>query len=117
MPKRYSRASIAGLATYSTCVVLGAAFGMADYFSSIAPARAQSTVQASSNDKTAPSPGASGQPLPRFVSLKSDRVNMRSGPGTEYPMQWVYRRAGLPVEVIREFEAWRQVRDADGTTG
>lgn len=61
--------------------------------------------------------GASGQPLPRFVSLKADRVNLRTGPGTEYPTVWVYRRAGLPVEVVSEFEGWREVRDAEGTTG
>ena len=60
---------------------------------------------------------ASGLPLPRFVSLKSDRVNLRQGPGTEYPIAWVFQRVGLPVEVIREFEGWRQVRDAEGTTG
>jgi SH3-like domain-containing protein len=61
--------------------------------------------------------GASGLPVPRFVSLKSDRVNMRKGPGTDYPTAWVYRRAGLPLEVIKEFEGWRQVRDADGAAG
>ncbi len=55
--------------------------------------------------------------MPRFVSLKSDRVNMRKGPGTDYPTAWVYRRAGLPLEVIKEFEGWRQVRDADGAAG
>jgi SH3-like domain-containing protein len=65
----------------------------------------------------APAPGASGLTVPRFVSLKSDRVNLRQGPGTEYPTAWVFRRAGLPVEVIKEFESWRQVRDAEGTTG
>jgi SH3-like domain-containing protein len=59
----------------------------------------------------------SGLPVPRFASLKSDRVNMRTGPGTEYPTTWVYRRAGLPVEVLEEVEAWRQVRDAEGATG
>lgn len=59
----------------------------------------------------------SGLTVPRYVSLKSDRVNLRSGPGTEYPTSWVFRRAGLPLEVIKEFEAWREVRDADGTTG
>jgi SH3-like domain-containing protein len=64
-----------------------------------------------------PPAGASGLPVPRFVSLKSDRVNLRQGPGTEYPTAWVFRRAGLPVEVIKEFESWRQVRDAEGTTG
>lgn len=62
-------------------------------------------------------PGGSGLPVPRFVSLKSDRVNMRKGPGTDYPTAWVYRRAGLPLEVIKEFEGWRQVRDADGAAG
>lgn len=59
----------------------------------------------------------SGLPVPRFVSLKSDRVNLRNGPGTDYPTGWVYRRAGLPLEVIKEFETWRQVRDAEGATG
>ena len=40
-----------------------------------------------------------------------------TGPGTDYPTAWVYRRAGLPLEVIKEFEGWRQVRDADGAAG
>jgi SH3-like domain-containing protein len=61
--------------------------------------------------------GPSGLPVPRFVSLKTDRVNLRQGPGTEYPTAWVFRRIGLPVEVIKEFESWRQIRDAEGTTG
>lgn len=59
----------------------------------------------------------SGLPLPRFVSLKADRVNLRAGPGTEYPTSWVYRQAGLPLEVLSELEGWRQVRDAEGATG
>ena len=75
----------------------------------IAPVAAQSPES--------PFPGGSGLPVPRFVSLKSDRVNMRKGPGTDYPTAWVYRRAGLPLEVIKEFEGWRQVRDADGAAG
>ncbi len=60
---------------------------------------------------------ATGLPLPRFASLKVDRVNLRQGPGTDYPTAWVFQRAGLPVEILREFEGWRQIRDADGTTG
>lgn len=60
---------------------------------------------------------SSGLSVPRFVSLKADRVNLRNGPGTEYPTSWVFSRAGLPVEVLNEFEAWRQVRDAEGATG
>lgn len=66
---------------------------------------------------TPPAAAASGLPVPRFVSLKSDRVNLRAGPGTEYPASWVFRRAGMPVEITKEYEAWRQVRDADGVSG
>jgi SH3-like domain-containing protein len=66
---------------------------------------------------TAAEKGPSGLPIPRFVSLKSDRVNLRQGPGVEYPTAWVFQRAGLPLEVVREFESWRQVRDAEGATG
>jgi SH3-like domain-containing protein len=62
-------------------------------------------------------PQASGLPVPRYVSLKSDKVHLRQGPGTDHKVLWVYRRAGLPVEVIKEFDGWRQVRDAEGATG
>lgn len=61
--------------------------------------------------------GGSGLKVPRYVSLKADRVFLRHGPGTDYPTAWVFQRTGLPVEVIREFEVWRQVRDAGGTVG
>ena len=60
---------------------------------------------------------ATGLPLPRFVSLKSDEVNARVGPGADYQIAWVFRRAGLPVEVLAEFENWRQIRDSSGSTG
>lgn len=59
----------------------------------------------------------SGQSLPRFVSLKSERVNMRKGPGEDYAVSWIYTRPGLPVEVVQEFDTWRRVRDAEGTEG
>ena len=59
----------------------------------------------------------SGLPIPRFVSLKSDKVQLHHGPGTEFPVAWVFRRAGLPVEITRETDAWSEVRDAEGTTG
>lgn len=79
------------------------------------PAAAQSQPAAAAAGPQAP--GASGLPVPRFVSLKSDRVHARQGPGTDHKVLWVYRRAGLPLEVIREFEGWRQVRDSDGAEG
>ena len=59
----------------------------------------------------------SGLPLPRFVSLRASEVNMRTGPGVRYPVDWVYKRRQLPVEVIAEFGTWRKVRDGRGTQG
>lgn len=59
----------------------------------------------------------SGLPVPRFVSLKSGEVNLRAGPGAHFPIRWVYRRAGYPVEVIEEFGHWRKIRDRDATEG
>ncbi|HSM20532.1 MAG TPA: SH3 domain-containing protein, partial [Hyphomicrobiales bacterium] len=61
--------------------------------------------------------GPSGLPIPRFVSLKADRVNVRQGPSKNYAISWVYARQGLPVEIIAESENWRQVRDSDGDEG
>jgi len=56
-------------------------------------------------------------PIPRFVSLRSDLVNLRTGPGTMYPIDWVFVRRDLPVEVIAEFDVWRKIRDWQGTVG
>ncbi len=56
-------------------------------------------------------------PLPRYVSLKTDRVNMREGPSTDHGTRWVYQRAGLPVEIIAEFDNWRRIRDPEGEDG
>lgn len=59
----------------------------------------------------------SGLPIPRWVALKPAEVNMRTGPGTRYPIQFVYRREGMPVEIVEEFDLWRKIRDMDGATG
>jgi SH3-like domain-containing protein len=56
-------------------------------------------------------------PVPRFVSLRADTVNLRTGPGNRYPIEYVYRRKGYPLEIVAEFEQWRQVRDWQGTEG
>jgi len=61
--------------------------------------------------------GESGLPLPRFVSLKADRVNVRRGPGFDHEIAWVFLRAGLPVEIIAEFDTWRRIRDSEGAEG
>ena len=61
--------------------------------------------------------GPSGLPLPRFVSLKSGRVNARVGPGISYAVNWLYLKPGLPMEIIQEYDNWRKVRDSDGAEG
>jgi SH3-like domain-containing protein len=61
--------------------------------------------------------GTSGLPLPRFASLRSSDVNMRTGPGTRYPIEWVLMHQGMPVEITAEYEVWRRIRDNDGDEG
>ncbi|MEM7215797.1 MAG: SH3 domain-containing protein [Pseudomonadota bacterium] len=70
------------------------------------PAKAQST-----------NIGKSGFPIPRFVSLKSKRVNMRIGPGKQFKVVWLYLKQGLPIEIIQEYDNWRKVRDPEGNEG
>src|ERR1700712_441554 len=60
---------------------------------------------------------ASGLPVPRYVSLKSDHVNVRAGPTKDNDVAWVYTRSGLPVEITAEYENWRRVRDSEGSEG
>src|SRR5436190_4098318 len=60
---------------------------------------------------------ASGLPVPRFVSLKPGKVNVRAGPTKDQDVTWVYTRSALPVEVTAEFENWRRVRDWEGAEG
>lgn len=53
----------------------------------------------------------------RFATLRNNQVNMRTGPGEKYPIKWVYKEKHFPVEIIDEYELWRQVKEIDGTTG
>ncbi len=60
---------------------------------------------------------SSGLPIPRFVSLASNKVFVRTGPALRYPIKWVYQREHLPVEIVQEFDTWRKIRDMDGDDG
>jgi SH3-like domain-containing protein len=86
-------------------VVAGLSVVLMAAFAGMAAARADATG------------AVSGLPLPRYVSLKADKVNMHIGPAKHYETKWVYQRAGLPVEITAEFENWRRIRDSDGTEG
>lgn len=63
------------------------------------------------------SAAAQALPVPRFVSLRADEVNLRSGPGEQYPIDWVLTKKGLPVEIVQEFDVWRKIRDSQGSVG
>lgn len=71
------------------------------------------------NVAAAPQPriAASGLPVPRWVSVRAGRVNVRRGPSFDQDVVWIYVRTGVPVEIIEEFDSWRRIRDASGDTG
>ena len=84
-------------------------------------AQAQNIDKANSQKQQISAPtdgkGASGLPLPRFVSIAGHEVNLRTGPGLQYPIDWVYHLKGLPLEIIAEYKTWRKVRDWEGAQG
>lgn len=79
---------------------------------SITFAAAAAPALVSAQERSLPTP--SRLPVPRWVSLKFNEVNARSGPGDDYPAVWVYRARGLPVQVVAETREWRKVCDPDG---
>jgi SH3-like domain-containing protein len=64
-----------------------------------------------------PPPGQSGLKVPRFASLRSGEVNVRTGPGTRYPVEWMFVKRGLPIEITAEFGTWRRITDGQGGDG
>ncbi|MBW6401688.1 hypothetical protein KPL78_27800 [Roseomonas sp. HJA6] len=100
----------------------GAAAGAAGAAAGAATARPPAPAAPAPAPATPPEPQPSvgsvtSLPLPRFAALRSDEVNLRTGPGTRFPIEWTYQRRELPVEITREFELWRRIRDPDGTEG
>lgn len=98
-PPLRRRQWIPRLAPVAALAAMGAAVGAAVWLAA-APAAAQS-----------------GLPVPRFVTLGTDEANLRTGPGRRYPVEWVFVRRGMPVEVVAEFDTWRRIRDWEGVEG
>jgi SH3-like domain-containing protein len=80
--------------------------GLAMLIGAISPVQAQETTGS-----------VSGLPIPRFVSLKPSDTPMREGPSKDHRIKWVFKKEGIPVEIIAEFENWRRVRDSEGDDG
>lgn len=93
---------------------------MMRHFSKLLPALFSAAILAASFAGAAQAQATkmtSGLPLPRFVTLKAKKINLRVGPGQDYAVSWLYVKSGLPVEIVQEFDNWRRIRDADGTEG
>jgi SH3-like domain-containing protein len=102
---------------YFTILLLALALALpCGYNIAMAAEDAQNAEEASEDDN-GDALSDSGLPIPRFVSLKFEEVNMRSGPGRRYPIRWVYKRKNMPVEVVEEFGHWRKLRDVEGDEG
>lgn len=112
MKRRWLGSGLAGLAC---AAIAGAgAWSLIAKREQVTAAAGDVTASTSAVDRAV---GASGLPVPRFVSLKADKVNVRRGPSSDHQVAWVFQRKGLPVEIVAEFETWRRIRDSDGAEG
>ena len=111
---RDARASFSFLAARS---LVTARLALAAPWTAIGPTTAMASDGGAAGDGVKLTVRGTGLPVPRFVTLKSGEVNMRAGPGTEYPVLWQYRKKDLPLRVEAEFGVWRKVVDHEETTG
>ena len=115
---RTSNRRIALISVAIACIGIAAAAGWlffgkrSDSLANVAPGEVTASVS-----QPAKALGPSGLPIPRFVSLKAEKVNVRRGPSSDHAVAWVFQRKGLPVEIVAEFETWRRIRDSDGEEG
>lgn len=75
----------------------------------VQPARAQEGAVPSFRDTTLK--------LPRWAALAGEKTYVRAGPGLKYPIRWIYKKEGLPVEIVQEFDSWRKIKDWEGGEG
>jgi SH3-like domain-containing protein len=108
-PAAATRAAVRAAAVVAVLALLCVSAG-------ISPVPAQQ-VGARAAEAPPPLRKGSGLPLPRFATLRSDETNVRAGPGSRYPIEWVFKRKGMPVEIVAEFDTWRKIRDWQGAGG
>jgi SH3-like domain-containing protein len=104
-------------AALAAAVAGGIVYAMSDARDPATLGNANAASQTTATAVTGQSGAETGLPLPRFVSLKSERVNVRRGPSNEHGVAWVFTRKNLPVEIVAEFDHWRRIRDSDGAEG
>lgn len=116
------RTALRHLFALSLCLIFApAALGSPGYRVPVQHPRPKPIIEAALHSPAAaPAPPpivASGLPVPRWVSIKAPRVNVRRGPSLDLDVLWTYVKPGVPVEVIAEYDTWRRIRDAEGGTG
>ena len=52
-----------------------------------------------------------------FLSLKKNKVNVRYGPGFEYPIKYIYKKINLPIKQIDKKENFRRIIDHKNNSG
>ena len=53
----------------------------------------------------------------KYMSLKNKKVNVRYGPGLDYPIKFVFNKKNYPVEIIDEKENFRKILDFKKNSG
>ena len=53
----------------------------------------------------------------QFLSLKKNKVNVRYGPGFDYPIKFIYKKINLPVKLIDKKENFRRIIDLKKNSG
>ena len=117
MMKKTFRDAIASFSFLAARSLVTASLALAAPWTAIGPTTAMASDGGAAGDGVRVTVRGTGLPVPRFVTLKSGEVNMRAGPGTEYPVLWQYRKKDLPLRVEAEFGVWRKVVDHEETTG
>jgi SH3-like domain-containing protein len=111
-----SQGRMASLLLGAVCIAGGVGLAWS-LFAKHSDATADELTTATVAKAEAQTMGPSGLPLPRFVSLKAGKVNVRRGPSSDHQVSWIFQRKGLPVEIVAESENWRRVRDSEGAEG
>ena len=52
-----------------------------------------------------------------YLILKNNKVNVRYGPGFDYPIKFIYKKKNLPIKVIDKKENFRRVIDFKNNSG
>ena len=52
-----------------------------------------------------------------FLSLKKNEVNVRYGPGFDFPVKYIYKKVNLPIKQIDKKENFRRIIDLKNNSG